>query len=281
MHLPNFDYQADNRDRFNSMQTNNRKYFSKFYYKINLLCVLVGIGIGVMICVFQSAINEELVSFERYISYTIFSVIMTVVVTNFIYVYECTVAPEKKSLWKFVLIYNIGLIVGTEISYLTISLVYHIPYNFKNHLGDYRLSLLIGWVLAVIIYLYRAQQAAMKAKLKEKELDLVKMKQLKTEAELQTLQSKINPHFLYNSLNSIAGLVHEDADKAEDMTLKLSRLFRYSINSPRENMATVTEEVEIVNTYLDIEKVRFGDRLSFTMHMDPSLQSNLIPRFLV
>jgi two-component system LytT family sensor kinase len=140
---------------------------------------------------------------------------------------------------------------------------------------------LIVVVVSTIIYFYRAQQATMAARLKEKELDLVKAKQLITQAELQTLQSKINPHFLYNALNSIASLIPQDAVKAEDMTIKLSRLFRYSINSPGENMATVTEEMEIVNTYLEIEKVRFGDRLSFITHIDEALNCVQIPRFLI
>jgi LytS/YehU family sensor histidine kinase len=140
---------------------------------------------------------------------------------------------------------------------------------------------LVFAIVGTIIYFHRLQQASMAAKLLEKELDLIKVKQLKTQAELQTLQSKINPHFLYNSLNSIAGLIHEDADKAEDMTLKLSRLFRYSINSNQENMALVTEEMEIVTTYLDIEKVRFGDRLGFVIDVCESVKNEHIPRFLI
>ena len=121
----------------------------------------------------------------------------------------------------------------------------------------------------------------MSVKLHEKEFDLVKAKQLVTHAELQALQSKVNPHFLHNSLNSIAGLIHEDAAKAEDMTLKLSRLFRHSINSNRENMVMVAEEMEIVATYLDIEKLRFGERLGFVIDIDESVKYEHIPRFLI
>jgi LytS/YehU family sensor histidine kinase len=173
------------------------------------------------------------------------------------------------------------MMIGVELSYLAISFIFQVPYHFLSHFSDYRFNLLIVVVVSTIIYFYRAQQATMAARLKEKELDLVKAKQLITQAELQTLQSKINPHFLYNSLNSIASLIREDADKAEDMTLKLSRLFRYSINSPQENMALLTEEMEIVNTYLDIEKVRFGDRLNFIIDIDESLKNSQIPRFLL
>lgn len=104
---------------------------------------------------------------------------------------------------------------------------------------------------------------------------------MKTEAELATLQSKINPHFLYNALNAIAGLVHEDPDKAEMMTLKLSKLFRSSINQNQKTMVRIEEEMEIVKTYLEIEKERFGDRISFSIRVDESLKNALVPRFLI
>jgi two-component system LytT family sensor kinase len=161
------------------------------------------------------------------------------------------------------------------------SIIFDVPYHFLSHFSDYRFNLLIVVVVSTIAYFYMSQKAAMNAKLRERELDLVKAKQLITQAELQTLQSKINPHFLYNSLNSIASLIREDVDKAEDMTLKLSRLFRYSINPQQENMAMVTEEMEIVTTYLAIEKVRFGDRLNFVARINEDVKNKLIPRFLI
>jgi len=76
-------------------------------------------------------------------------------------------------------------------------------------------------------------------------------------------------------------LIHEDADKAEEMTLKLSRLFRYSINSQHENFATVKDELEIVNTYMDIETIRFGDRIEFRDEVCEEVLQELIPRFLI
>lgn len=65
-------------------------------------------------------------------------------------------------------------------------------------------------------------------KISEQEYQLLQLQELKTKAELEALQAKINPHFLYNSLNSIASLVHIDPDRAEQMVLLLSRFFRYS-----------------------------------------------------
>jgi len=118
-------------------------------------------------------------------------------------------------------------------------------------------------------------------KVKEQEVELMKLNEMKTLAELKTLQARINPHFLYNALNSITSLIHEKPEDAETMTIKLSQLFRYSINTQEANWSTVKEEINIVQTYLDIERVRFGDRINFIVEADENIGSILIPRFLL
>jgi len=261
------------------------KYFNKSFGKINLIYGLVGLGIGLLISVFESVVNNKLRSPRDIISNLIFSAIITLCITNSIYLFSCFWQSKKKPEWHFILIFYgcniLGTLIGIELSYLAIALIFQVPFHFLDHFNNYRFSFVVVMIVGTVIYFYRLQQATMIARLHEKELDLVKVKQLITQAELQTLQSKINPHFLYNSLNSIASLIHEDADKAEDMTLKLSKLFRYSINSSQDNMATIIEEMEIVNTYLAIEKVRFGDRLSFTDDVAEEIKNNQIPRFLI
>ncbi len=267
------------------MHVPENKYFNRSFVKTNVLYGSIGVAIGLGISIFESVINDRLIPIDDIIANLIFSTVITLSITNAIYLFACFWHAQEKFSVSFILLYYgcsiLGTLVGIELSYLAISLIFHVPYHFLRHFSDYRFCFLIVIIASTIIYFYRAQQAAMNARLREKELDLVKTKQLKTQAELQTLQSKINPHFLYNSLNAIAGLVHEDANKAEDMTLKLSRLFRYSINSPQENTATVTQEMEIVETYLSIEKVRFGDRLNFSVQIDPAVKHALIPRFLI
>ena len=113
------------------------------------------------------------------------------------------------------------------------------------------------------------------------EVKLSHLREMKTKAELSALHSKINPHFLYNSLNSIAGLAHVDASKTEQMALSLSKLFRYSINKTQSDWTTFAEEMEMVNIYLDIEKIRFDDRLSFAIDLPQELKDISIPRFII
>lgn len=115
----------------------------------------------------------------------------------------------------------------------------------------------------------------------ENETKLSKLRELKSKAELNALHSRINPHFLYNSLNSIAGLAHVNANQTEHMALSLSKLFRYSINKEQSDWTTFKEELEMVKIYLDVEKVRFGERLTYSVEISKELEEHKIPRFII
>jgi len=135
----------------------------------------------------------------------------------------------------------------------------------------------IAIVYAVINFLDMQR----KRKFDEKELELTRLRELKAKAELDALHSKVNPHFLYNALNSIADLSVTDGKKARKMTVALADLFRYSINYSNNNYSTVKEEVEMAEVYLQIEKIRFEDNLNYQIIVDDSVNHYLLPRFLV
>lgn len=84
------------------------------------------------------------------------------------------------------------------------------------------------------------------------------------EAELSALKSQINPHFLFNSLNSISSLTISQPEKAQEMVIKLSDFLRYSLSHDKDEKTSLKQEFENIQRYLDIEKVRFGHRLNFT-----------------
>jgi len=117
--------------------------------------------------------------------------------------------------------------------------------------------------------------------IKQKDIELSHLKSLKSEAEFKLLQSQINPHFLYNSLNSIASLALVDAKKTQKMAYSLSHLFKYSINRNNKKMSTLNDEVTMVKRYLEIEQIRFGDRLSFKINVDDALLNAEIPQFII
>lgn len=102
-----------------------------------------------------------------------------------------------------------------------------------------------------------------------------------SEARLSALKMQIHPHFLFNTLNSIAALIQDDADAAELMITKLSDFLRLTLNSSGAAIVTVKDEFYFLKTYLDIEKVRFQERLSVEFSGDAEVLQAKIPNLLL
>lgn len=102
-----------------------------------------------------------------------------------------------------------------------------------------------------------------------------------TKAELRALRAQINPHFLFNSLNTIADLIVSDPVKAETMTIRLAKVFRHVLMHSDCQMTPVSEEIKFLRTYLDIEAVRFGDRLQVRIDVDPAVSQEKIPSLIL
>jgi two-component system, LytTR family, sensor kinase len=101
------------------------------------------------------------------------------------------------------------------------------------------------------------------------------------EAELRALRAQINPHFLFNSLNTIADLIVRDPPRAEAMTLRLASVFRHVLAHSSRSMTTIREEVEFLRTYLYIEEARFGDRLRVHVDMAPEAAGQSVPSLIL
>lgn len=98
--------------------------------------------------------------------------------------------------------------------------------------------------------------------LSEKNAKEARLESLVKETELKMLRSQINPHFLFNSLNSVSSLTITDPEKAREMIVKLSEFMRYALSRKDEQPVSLENELENLRLYLDIEKVRFGDKLT-------------------
>ncbi|BDG60915.1 histidine kinase [Caldinitratiruptor microaerophilus] len=103
-----------------------------------------------------------------------------------------------------------------------------------------------------------------------------RQRQLVTKARLEALQAQIRPHFLFNVLNTIIHFSRTDVEKARELLVQLASFFRRSL-SYRGNFITLQEELEYINTYLALEKARYGDKLRVRMRIDPKVLSVPIP----
>ncbi|WP_320054560.1 histidine kinase [uncultured Acetobacteroides sp.] len=156
-------------------------------------------------------------------------------------------------------------------------------FSFDFHMSEPRVAftILASAIFTVAYYLLSRMVFKQREVIRQKDEELSRLQMVKAQTELQALQSKLNPHFLYNSLNSLSHLVRVDADRAEKMTLLLSDLFRYTLSRDRRDFVELHEELNMVEKYLEVERVRFGDRLSSTIEMDEQASTCSIPRLIV
>lgn len=124
-------------------------------------------------------------------------------------------------------------------------------------------------------------KAELERRLREEERELMEKERALREAQFISLQDQIQPHFLFNALNTIARTAFfENATKTEELSLALGRLFRYALSAP-ESMVPVKDELSIVEEYLAFQSLRFGDRLKWTINSQSSSRAILIPRFTI
>lgn len=117
--------------------------------------------------------------------------------------------------------------------------------------------------------------------IQEKELHEEQLQSLLKEIELKHLISQINPHFLFNSLNSIHSLILSDADKATEMLVKLSEYFRYSLKNGKKQFQKLEEELNNCKRYLNIEKIRFENRLESIFDVEEECFDYKIPSMIL
>ena len=112
------------------------------------------------------------------------------------------------------------------------------------------------------------------------EVKLEEQERLLIQARLEALASQINPHFLFNTLNSISSLIRINPEQARLMVMRLARIMRGRLRS-QDHFAPLRDELAFIEDYLSIELVRFGDKLSVVKHIDPATLDMLVPSMLL
>jgi two-component sensor histidine kinase len=140
------------------------------------------------------------------------------------------------------------------------------------------LGIFIAFVL--IIHLVH-QSVSFYRELREKDVLEERLKTLATQAELKALRAQISPHFLFNSLNTIASLISTKPQKAEESIERLADIFRYALSASDREFVTLRDELEFIDSYLEIQKARFGDRLVIAKSISPEILDIPIPSLIL
>jgi two-component system LytT family sensor kinase len=169
------------------------------------------------------------------------------------------------------------MLITRQLAYLLISgdfmdewnLVDRYLYEFPKSIGIY-----VGFAFITYtkIYYDSAQQEQLNAAKLQNELQYVRM---------QTLRSQLQPHFLFNTLNLISSMAYQDPDKADSIITRLSDLLRYSLATEQKPFVTLKEEMQAMTSYLEISELRFGEKMSTDIQIDPQTELLLIPAMLL
>lgn len=116
---------------------------------------------------------------------------------------------------------------------------------------------------------------------RKEEIERLKWESALKDFELNKLKSQLNPHFVFNALNGIRSLVDEDRAKAKSAITQLSNILRNSLLSDRARTIPLSEELKTVNDYLNLEKIRFEERLQFAIHLMPETLSIQVPPMMI
>ena len=137
-------------------------------------------------------------------------------------------------------------------------------------------NLLIYWVIVAV-----SQAFDYYRKFRERELHASELQKHLVQAKLQALQMQLNPHFLFNTLHSISSLMHKDVDAADRMIMRLSDLLRAALDSADTQEVSLRKELELLQLYLGIEQIRFGDRLSVELDVPTEALEAQVPNFIL
>lgn len=149
--------------------------------------------------------------------------------------------------------------------------------TFRRLLGTtFLLNLPVYWLIVGAAQVERLVRST-----RERERRQLRLEAQLADARLQALRTQLQPHFLFNALNTIAVLMHEDVDAAERVLLQLSALLRRSLDGGEAHEVTLGEEIAFLENYLAVEQARFGGRLSYRIDVPDALLSARVPTLIL
>jgi signal transduction histidine kinase len=184
-----------------------------------------------------------------------------------------------RALVQHIALFGLVAIVGSQIPFLVISLVFHVPWfyeSLRSTMINIGFSVIFTTLFMGVIY-----ARGFYVDLRAKEAAEAHTRAELARAELRALRAQIHPHFLFNTLNTIAALIPTEPEVAEEVTTRLAEVFRFVLQNSERELIPLAEELEFVRAYLDIERVRLGDRLRVVEDIDTASLTVPVPGLLL
>ena len=259
------------------------------WYWFLIVFLFLGVFLGTLVgFVYDSVIDKILYQYtiSRQILFWLiwFGLYQPVIILN----QRINKANGKKStkiVWHglmFIVTISIHHVIYFLISYFIIAPILDITpdswleYFTINGLTGLQVNFIAYWAIVLLDYTSNYY-----SRYKDEELKSTQMAEKLANAELNALKMQLHPHFLFNTLHAISALMHRDLIAAEKMINRLSELLRYSLQNTRQQLTSLRHELEFLELYLEIEKVRFQDRLKVQINIQPELMDAEVPHLIL
>ena len=203
--------------------------------------------------------------------------------TPLIFVIARTYSFNRDS-WRKSLLVHLPISLLMSAAVTGIRMIVNTTYGFADHSVPLTARMLQG-VLQNLPLCFAtmgiAQAAVYSARIRKREMESSHLEARLAEAQLEILRSQLEPHFLFNTLNSIATLTRKDPASAERMTIKLASLLRVSLDCVGSQEISLEKELQFLQNYVEIQKTRFRDRLTVHLNIDPDLLPFPVPSLIL
>jgi two-component system sensor histidine kinase AlgZ len=243
---------------------------------------IISVGVGVVLVVVQHAqFSHAGVKFLASMVYSAIIGIPSSIVLNWVGFRYTERFP------RLIVLINIVVLLATATAgcfaggfvFQLIGLVPRREY-WEEFASSYPTCIVITLILGLSISSFETMRHKLQSatlELRTQQVEQERAYKLLAEARLSSLASRIHPHFLFNTLNSIASLIPTDPKRAEDTVGKLASLLRFSLVGNQSGLVPLSQELKIVRDYLEIERTRFGARLRFTVEVPATLDGTKVP----
>ena len=228
--------------------------------------------------------RDRLDNFDAIIGLTI-TYFAGFIITSILRKFYKFIGYQNRSIKIITIIILIGTVVSANLWFWLDTALSHLALGNVEAFNTLTFNRYLSWIWSnsFVVILWSALYFSIKFwnEWLEEKTRAEKADALAHKAQLQMLRYQLNPHFLFNSLNSIRALVEEDKNRARSMITDLSEFLRYSLINKNLSDVPLSQELEVMKHYFSIEKTRFEEKLEVTFQIDPEAENILIPSFLI
>lgn len=188
----------------------------------------------------------------------------------------------RKRIFLFVLLFLLSAPLFTALSRLN-TMYFLIPWQYPEAIDTYTVfsSRFLGSIPSLYFTVFAATAIKLFFYFYKNEVERKELAREKLDAEMKFLKAQIHPHFLFNTLNNLYVLARKKSDQTADVVMKLSEILRYILYDCNRELSSLQKEIDIVNNYIDLEKIRYNDDLEIDFDINGSFENINIPPVLL